>query len=243
MGHRDDQYWAEFFGMAPEDWSSRGVSFRPHVRLAGFRGLWCFRRAQRVVVSAPPAWVSTLRQRWGRWDLDRLLDPSALQDSLGDDCERCIGPAFQGCLEVEPRPEPPSPHVRPVTAADRAAIENFERRCGAEAWSTSSLQDATAFAHVYADGPTITAMGGLRGKGEGVGDLCVLTDPHHRGQGRATAALSAVTRAAVEHGTHVLYQTLEANVAAVRLAFALGFTRYANHVAVRLRRDRPGDTA
>ena len=41
--------------------------------------------------------------------------------------------------------------------------------------------------------------------------------------------------AVLAQGHLLLYQTLEANVAAVRLAFSLGYARYANHLAVRLR--------
>ena len=82
-------------------------------------------------------------------------------------------------------------------------------------------------------------MAGLRDKGNGVGDLCVRTDPVHRSKGRGTAVVRAATAATLAEGTLVLYQTLEANVGSVALALSVGFERYANHVAVRLARERP----
>jgi hypothetical protein len=50
---------------------------------------------------------------------------------------------------------------------------------------------------------------------------------------------SAVVSEALANSKLLLFQTLESNEAAVRVAFALGFERYANHVAVRLKRDAP----
>src|SRR5262245_63994376 len=57
LGIRDDKFWADFLGVDPTDWSTIGVSVQPHVGLRGYRGLWCFRRNRRIVVSAPAQWV------------------------------------------------------------------------------------------------------------------------------------------------------------------------------------------
>jgi hypothetical protein len=37
-----------------------GVSYRAHVGLSGYQGFWCFRRNDRVVVSAPSRWLDRL---------------------------------------------------------------------------------------------------------------------------------------------------------------------------------------
>lgn len=42
---------------------------------------------------------------------------------------------------------------------------------------------------------------------------------------------------ALANGKLLLYQTLESNHLAVRIALSLGFDRYANHLAVRLNRE------
>jgi GNAT superfamily N-acetyltransferase len=207
------------------------------VGLRGYRGLWCFRRGGRVVVSAPPAWVGRLEELWAGWDRERLLDPAAVAASLGEDCDRCIGPAFQGSIDPAGFRERTSPEVRAVLASDRPGIERLRDRCGDEAWG--GLNDVGTLAYVHPHGTEIAAMAGLRERSDGVGDPCVVTDPRFRGEGRGRAVVSAVTRDALASGYLVLYQTLESNRAAVRLAMSLGFARYGNHLAVRLNHDTP----
>lgn len=51
--------------------------------------------------------------------------------------------------------------------------------------------------------------------------------------------LDYFSEAYVAHGKLLLYQTLESNEPAVRIALSLGCERYATHLAVRLKRDAP----
>lgn len=233
MGRRDDEYWAEFFGIAPQRWSEAGVLFRPHAGL-DYQGLWCFRRLRRVVVSAPSAWITALEKRWRDWSPDWLLDPDRVQASLGEQCERCIGPAFQGCVEPQSFRLVVAPSVRALNPGDHQTVDRFRHVCGEAAWADSGLEQAEVMRFAWFDGDRITAMSALRGRGKLVGDVCVLTHPECRSMGRGRAVVSATVKRAVEGGHLVLYQTLESNVAAVGLALGLGLRRYANHVAVRL---------
>ena len=239
MGHRDDVYWAQFLGILPANWMGSGILFRSHVGLRGYRGLWCFRRGARVVVSAPRAWLSRLQDLWGAWDEDRIFDVASVEESLGEDCDRCIGPSFQGCLDPACFHDVESPQVRVVVASDRAGIERFEEQCGADSWSVSGLSDVRALRYVYLDGTQVTAMAGFRDRIDNAGDISVLTHPRFRGEGRGAAVVGAVARDALASGHLVLYQTLESNRAAVKLALSLGFARYGNHLAVRLQHDAP----
>src|SRR5688572_25990432 len=100
MGIRDDEFWADFLGVDPSEWGTLGVSVESHVVLRDFRGLWCFRRNQRTVVSAPAAWVPRLMELVaGRTHDDELMQASFWTGALAHDFERSIGPAFQGCLD------------------------------------------------------------------------------------------------------------------------------------------------
>lgn len=67
----------------------------------------------------------------------------------------------------------------------------------------------------------------------------MLTHPEFRGRGCGAAVVRAVVADALSVGKLLLYQTLEANHAAVRLAFSLGYERFASHVAVRLKSEAP----
>jgi GNAT superfamily N-acetyltransferase len=167
-----------------------------------------------------------------------FADTAAVAEVLGDPEPRtakAIGRRVRGFDEAAWRTQDvTTPRVRPVVGSDRAGIERLRERCGEDAWSVSGLSDVGALGYIYPEGVEITAMAGLREKSDKVGDLCVLTDPRLRGEGRGAAVVSAVTRDALASGCLVLYQTLEANRAAVRLALSLGFARYGNHLAVRL---------
>ncbi len=233
MGRRDDIFWAKFLGIDPDEWSTSGVSYRAHVGLS-FQGFWCFRRNERVVISAPARWLERLEGLLSGWDQDRLMTGAALAEAIGADFERLVGPAFQGCLEPNRFVSRAEPQVRQLGPADENAVERFRIECGAEAWDTG-VAGAERWKYAYFEGDRITAMAGYRGWSEHAGDPCILTHPDFRGQGRGAAVTSAVVADALANQKLVLYQTLESNQAAVRLALALGYERYANHVAVRLK--------
>jgi GNAT superfamily N-acetyltransferase len=237
VGRRDDAFWADFLGIGADEWALPGISYRVHVGLSGYQGFWCFRRNDRVVVSAPWRWLERLEVLLSGWDQDRLMMAAALAEAIGADFERAIGPAFQGCLEPHrfaPRVEPQVRQLGPANALDRFRIE-----CGSEAWNASGLASAQLWRYASFQGDQITALAGYRRSSGHAGGPCVLTHPDFRGQGRGAAVASAVVAQALANGELLLYQTLEANEAAVRLALALGYERYANHVAVRLKRDAP----
>ncbi len=242
MGSRDDQFWAEFLGVDPSEWASTGVSVRAHVGLAGYRGLWCFRRGTRTVVSVPGGWVAPLSAKLERLGPDALFDESFLVELLDGDLERLIGPAFQGCLEPRRFRPTPSGDVRFIGRDDSAAVDRFRAECGAGEWEKSSgLDEVTNHMAAYFDGKRITAMAGYRPWNDQAGDPCVLTHPEFRRDGQGTAVVSAVVAAALEEGKLILYQTLEANRGAVQIALNLGFEQYARHVAVRLKRESPSN--
>jgi GNAT superfamily N-acetyltransferase len=167
------------------------------------------------------------------------MDQSSLAQALGSSFERAIGPVFQGCLEPARLTNRPALHVRALVPEDVDSIETFRVECGTADWGTSGLDGAVSWRHGYFDDERITAMSGYRSRAEDVGDPCILTHPGFRGGGRGAAVARAVVDHAVLSGKLLLYQTLESNEAAVRLAFALGYQRYANHIAVRLTREAP----
>ena len=69
----------------------------------------------------------------------------------------------------------------------------------------------------------------------------MLTHPEFRRRRYGSAVVSLVVATALEEGKLLLYQTLEANRGAVRIALNLGYEQYARHVAVRLKREAPSN--
>lgn len=236
MGISDDRFWAGFLGVEATDWMSAGVSVRPHAGLLGYRGFWCFRRRERLVISAPAAWISRLTEIASGRAPKHLMAAEFWAQALSSDFERAVGPAFQGCLEPAMFNRRPSGAVRPVGALDKPAVEELRASCGSD-WNMPD--DARLWRHAYFEDGLITSLAGYRAWSDTAGDPCVITRPDARGGGRGAAVTSAVVAAALADQKLLLYQTLESNAAAVRIALSLGFERYANHLAVRLCRDSP----
>lgn len=236
MSDRDDEFWADFLGVAPTAWAETGVSVHPHAGLQGYRGFWCFRRNQRTIISAPAAWVPRLVAVTAEIPDSDLLLRTFWERALPHDYERVIGPAFQGCLEAGKFKARPSESVRALGDRDALAVEELRTACG-EDWNMPD--NAGRFRYAWFEAGTITAMAGYRAWSDHVGDVCVITRPTARGRGCGAAVTSAVVAEALAHSKVLLYQTLESNEPAVRVALSLGYDRYANHLAVRLNRDSP----
>lgn len=238
MSAQYDAYWGGFFGIAPSSLTTTGVSVVPHVDLVGFQGVWFFLRGGRLVVSAPDLWVPHLRKQLVDADPE-LPSQAALETLFGASLDRVIGPAFQGALEAPAFREVASSAVRSIGDADARAIADFRAACGTEDWELGGLEKTQLYRSAHFENGSITAVAGLRVKSRGAGDPCVVTHPQHRGRGFGKQVVSAVVAAALADDHLLLYQTLEANLASVRLAFALGYVRHANHIAVRLSSRQP----
>ena len=243
VGTRDDEFWAEFLGIAPVDWNVPGVSVRPHVGLSGYCGLWCFRRQDRTVVSVPRGWVDHLQSKLEGCEPDDLLDEALLMELVGREFERLIGPAFQGCLDPVGFRPARSADVRFVGPNDAAAVDQFRAECGPDEWETGGLDEVKHHLAACFQGERIVAMAGYRPWTDIAGDPCVLTHPGFQGRGYGTAAVSAVVEQGLKEGRLLLYQTLEANRGAVKIALNLGYHKYGRHVAVRLKSETPSNAA
>jgi GNAT superfamily N-acetyltransferase len=234
MAERDDQFWANFFGIEAASLSEPGVSVTAHRGLAGYPGLWSFKHHSRCVVSAPADWVERLRSSVELASADRLTEPAFWQALLADDCARIIGPAYQGCLEPG--------HFRPVDCADvsmadddaSATLASFRQAFDPDAWADGGLENAQSFVACRKAG-RVVAMCGYRRWSDDAGDPCVLVHPQFRRRGYGSAVVSAVVARALANGKTLLYQTLESNTGAIGIATQLGYTQYARHLAIRLR--------
>ena len=240
MTERYDRFWAAYLGITAAELNLPGLSIAAHVGLDGYRGVWCFRRRDRTVVSAPPGWIPYLRNRLPEVGQERLMDESVLRDVFGSDFDRLVGPAYQGCLLPERFRPHASAQVRFLGPDDTAVVEAFRVECGEDAWEYAGFGTATVYSAAIHEGNRIVSLAGYnRVWRDEAGGPCILTHRAYRGRGWATATTSAVVGRALEEGRLLLYQTLEANTAAVQIAQRLGYDQYARHVAVRLKADTP----
>jgi GNAT superfamily N-acetyltransferase len=236
VGRGDDIFWAEFLRVTPEDWDTPGLSVRLHAGLVNFRGLWSFRRKGRTVVSAPAGWVTPLSALVSR-PQERLLEESEWRAILGDDFDRAIGPAFQGCLDPARFRKVHDENTRFVEQSD-PAFSAFRSEFDPEEWEMAGLDEkvVSPIAACFV-GSRIVAGAGYRSWSPTAGDPCVLTHRDFRGRGFGSAVVSAVVERALAEGKTLLYQTLESNLGAVGVARKVGYEQYATHLAVRLKRD------
>ncbi len=235
MAERDERFWANILGIEASDWNLPGVCVRPHAGLTGYQGLWSFRHGERVVISAPPGWVERVGALIEGVALERLLQAASWQGLLSDACLATVGPAYQGCLEPERFRAVPDANVERIDGDPTAAFGEFRDAVGAEAWDEDGIDDARAFVAVRRDGSQPVALCGYRQWAADAGDPCVVVHPRFRGRGYGTAVVSAVVQSALAAGKTLLYQTLESNVGATAIAAKLGYERFAQHIAIRLK--------
>jgi GNAT superfamily N-acetyltransferase len=167
------------------------------------------------------------------------MEPSFLSDLFGPAFDRMIGPAFQGALEPSSFRPCNVSAVRPLQPDDEPAVERFCVECGREDWDYSALEKAKHYRTAHFEGERIVAMAGYRPWTAEAGDPCLLTHPSYRGRGWGLAVASAVVKQALDEGKMLLYQTLESNHGAVKIALRLGYEQHARHMAVRLKTEAP----
>ena len=240
MSSGHDHFWAEFFGIPAGELASTGVSIGQHVGLAGYQGVWFFLHGSRLIVSAPPGWVSHLRAHVSGARAE-LPSSEAVSQLFGSSLEHSIGPGFHGAADASTFRPGPTSEVRALRHEDEEALETFRSACGAEDWEVSGLDQALLYRTLSVRDGAIATLGGFRPRSRNAGDPCVLTHPDYRGSGLARSVVTSILASALEDDQVLLYQTLESNIPAVRLARSLGYAQYANHVAIRLSSPHPRD--
>jgi len=235
-----DQFWADYLGIKPSEWDAPGVSVNAHAGLAGYCGVWFFSRRERLVISAPPGWLNHIRECVQTVQLHGTnLEQNQFQELFGESFDRSIGPVFQGALMLDRFSPVESQNVRELTSRYSEPLKTFRAECTEDEIVTSGINKTTQYQAAFFDGGRIVAVSGYRPLAATIGDPCVLTHPEYRNRGCGVAVTSMTVRLALNDEKVLLYQTLESNVAAMRLAYRLGYDRYAQHIAVRLKTDAP----
>jgi RimJ/RimL family protein N-acetyltransferase len=228
-----DEFWAEFLGVEVAALGGARCIVVPHARLAGYSGAWLFVRGSAAIVSVPADLVSEITPRAARV---APLELHASVDTLfGSRVARVIGPTYLGWLEpARFRAPATSAAVRPLRADENELVAQLASACDANEWEASAIEvGEPGLVGAFEDG-LLVAVAKLREWAPGVGDLGVISHPARRGQGHARAAVAKIVERALETDWLVIYQTLEANTAAVAIAAGLGFARYATNCAIRL---------
>jgi hypothetical protein len=120
MSENHDPFWANFFGVSTSDVT--------HAKLADYCGVWFFKHADRLIVSAPRGWLEHLQDKLGGV-LEHPLFANVLflKKVFGSFFERRIGPAYHSSLEPADFRPVFSSHVRALSDCDIEFQAVFEK--------------------------------------------------------------------------------------------------------------------
>jgi GNAT superfamily N-acetyltransferase len=228
---RIDAYWTAFFGGRPGLLSEPGTAVLPHAALAGYRGVWFFRRGDTLVISIPPDIAAPPLATLTAADFE---DVERITSLLHTPVARVVGPAWIGYADATTLRPCHDSRARLLTDADSAAIDALRSACPAEAWEHggSDIGD-WPLAGVF-DGDTLVALAGCERWGSDIAHLAVITHPAYRGRGLGTGAASLAAATALGHGLIPQYRTLRGNTPSLAIGARLGFVHYAESIAARL---------
>lgn len=235
-----DAYWSSFLGCT-EDllYPAHRVSLRSS-RSPGVLGLqtqrhWLFAFAPSVTTSgvrwwmygilpllatrrgALPGWHPLWQRGWQRV-ASRLGRRSGLVD--------IYGPAYLlYCSQVIPQAEQ-AVAIRPLTAADQPAVQQFQQGMGVVVWQLDQPQLWPRLCGIFQDGQLV-ATGAVRLWADAIGEIFVDTLPLYRKRGYARALTAHLTDWVLcETPWLPQYDTTADNLPSLRVAHAVGYRSY-----------------
>jgi GNAT superfamily N-acetyltransferase len=233
-----DGYWAAFLGVPRSRLRPpRPLAVAHAAALADYRGIYVQAFGAAPLASLPAALLPSFGQAAAEAAAGGLeADADRWRAVLGARVDALVGPAviqyadagsFRG-LSV-------AAELRPLTDADRPALDALRDAMPAEEWDHGSgdLGGMPVFG-AFADG-ILAARAGYEVWGGRIAHLGVVTHPAHRGRGLGAAVFASAARAALEAGLIAQHRALRSNTQSLRIARRLGFVPYATSLAVRLR--------
>lgn len=231
-------YWASFLGCAPEQLEASGTWVGPHADtgLADYQGAYLLHRGESCVVSVPAPLLATVSAQLAGLPAASSCEKVRLQNLFGDAIERFVGPAWQGYLRADDFRPAMRQNVRQLTAVDNPALRRLAESCGEEEWESVGIGRAAQVVFGAFIGDTLVAAGMGEPRAATLLHIGVITHPAYRGQGHGRAVVSAISAYGLDADLVPRYQALVANTPSVAIAHALGFSHYAETLAVRLSR-------
>jgi GNAT superfamily N-acetyltransferase len=231
-----DGYWSAFLGIPRSRLRPPRPLAVPHAGLGDYRGMYAQAFGGAPVVSLPGA----LLERHGRDAAEAaaggLVNDDRWRAVFGARTDAVVGPAGVSYADAGTlRPAPSDTEVRPLTEADRPALDALRDAMPGIEWEHGGGEyGGTPVFGAFADG-ALAARAGYEVWGGRIAHLGVATHPAHRGRGLGAAAFALAARAALDAGLIAQHRTLLSNTHSLGIARRLGFVPYAVSLAVRLR--------
>jgi Acetyltransferase (GNAT) family len=231
---RIDEYWTKFFGVPATVLDGPGLHVLTHQALLGYQGAWLFVHGQARIMSVPAPMVNRVREQLAAGPLPNVADTDRWCQLFGQPISRVVGPAYDGYVE-QLAPVRTTHTVRRLEARDGSALGSLSQACTSEEWDHASIDPCRPepIFGCFVDGQLVGAAQNETRPGQQAVSPGVITAASWRERGIGRAVLAAAIRHGCEGQKMILYQTLVANRAAVRLGESLGVRPYAQHVAFR----------
>ena len=223
---RVDSYWAaDFFGCSLEEYLS-AYHVQRHaggLRRDDYCGIYCFSREDRTTISIPPQWLE-------RVDPMLPASPDELASGLRSIATAVIGPAYIGYSNGGSTGRS---DAIAVGQEDQAAWEELQAACLPVEWDHGGSNLDEVCSGVF-HGERLIALAGYKPWGNAIAHISIVTHPDFRGHRHGRSAVAHLMNRAISNGLIPQYQTLDSNKPSLQIASALGFSRYARSLAIRL---------
>ncbi len=230
-----EHYWFGELGCRPEDLQEGKVKVTAHGTLAGYAGAMAFRQNNACIISVPRQMVEDIAKKASGIACEEAFKTSYLEKLFGASVERTIGPAWLAQIEPEQFKPCHGPDSKELTEADRPAFKRFLQGCSATDLELSVRESVNAPTVGVFIGDEIVAAARYEIHGGIISHISVLTRPDHRGGGYAKKAVSHITSVAFTKNVGIQYRTLQSNAPSVALAKGLGYSDFAETIAVRFK--------
>ena len=156
--------------------------------------------------------------------------PDELASGLRSVATAIVGPAYIGYSNGGSASQG---DARVVGPADEIAWTELQAACLPLEWDHGGSNLDEACSGVFS-GERLIALAGYKPWGNVIAHISIVTHPDFRGRGHGRAAVAHAMNQAVSAGLIPQYQTLDSNGPSIAIASALGFSRYAQSLAIRL---------
>ena len=229
-----DEFWAAVFAVAVEDLWADGVRVVVDAPgLHGYEGAYLLRLRDTCIVAVPTLALARAREAVAGKTADEIFTREFAADLCPGSTDRVLGPCWHGYLPHSAPRLRGSERARPLRREDEASLGRFREIVGEEAWAEAGFEPRPAVVWVLDDATGIVSAGNLGEFAGSPADVGIVTRADARGQGLATAVVSAMCRATPS--AMFRYRALESNLASLRVASRLGFRGRGANIAVRFK--------
>ena len=230
------QHWFGEIGILESHFESASVAVTAHAKsLVGYSGAIAFHHQKSWVLSLPAGMVDSVRRKILGQSTAELFNVVGLSRLFGHSVESIIGPAWVGKIEHKDFKACHTGNGRLLRSTDWTDFDKFLRQSNkteVEHSALASKREPTV--GVFHNGRIVAAASYEILEGA-VAHIGVLSSKEFRGKGFAKEAVRLITEIALSRNIGIQYQTLKENLPSVSVAQSLGFTEFAETLAVRLR--------